>query len=244
MSGTYNNTVKFFGKASGTYGSEAGSKTWRLFSGGSAKLLSGSGMLRIIKTDGTTKKALDGVTVALKYADTGKTFITGTTDSEGKLEFGPLPAGKWIVEEVATKADYKIPTVPEWTVDITSQNCTELPVENFSEKNVAVLTPQVTKAVSGAGAPTADFAFTLKADTAGAPMPAANTAAVTVNKGTGQAIAYFGQIQYTSEGDYEYTIQEQPGSADHHQQVPALCQVRTGSHQAREADRPDRGSGR
>lgn len=215
VSGTYNNTVQFFGVANGTYDSEAGSKTWRLFSGGSAKLPSGSGMLRIIKTDGTTKKALDGVTFALKYADTGKTFITGTTDSEGKLEFGPLPAGKWIVEEVATKADYKIPTVPEWTVNITSQNCTELTVENFSEKNVAVLTPQVTKAVSGAGAPTADFTFTLTADTAGAPMPAANTAAVTVNKGTDKAIAYFGQMQYTGEGDYEYTIQEQPGGADH-----------------------------
>ena len=215
VSGTYNNTVQFFGVANGTYDSEAGSKTWRLFSGGSAKLPSGSGMLRIIKTDGTTKKALDGVTFALKYADTGKTFITDTTDSEGKLEVGPLPAGKWIVEEVATKDGYKIPTVPVWTVDITSQNCTELPVENFSEKNVAVLTPQVTKAVSGAGAPTADFTFTLKADTAGAPMPAANTAAVTVNKGTDKAVAYFGQIQYTSAGDYEYTIQEQPGSADH-----------------------------
>ena len=215
VSGTYNNTVQFFGVANGTYDSEAGSKTWRLFSGGSAKLPSGSGMLRIIKTDGTTKKALDGVTFALKYADTGKTFITDTTDSEGKLEVGPLPAGKWIVEEVATKDGYKIPTVPVWTVDITSQNCTELPVENFSEKNVAVLTPQVTKAVSGAGAPTADFTFTLKADTAGAPMPAANNAAVTVNKGTDKAVAYFGQIQYTSAGDYEYTIQEQPGSADH-----------------------------
>ena len=215
VSGTYNNTVQFFGVASGKYDSETGSKTWHLFSGGSAKLPSGSGMLRIIKTDGTTKKALDGVTFALKYADTGKTFITGTTDSEGKLEVGPLPAGKWIVEEVATKDGYKIPTVPVWTVDITSQNCTELPVENFSEKNVAVLTPQVTKAVSGAGAPTADFTFTLKADTSGAPMPAANTAAVTVNKGTDKAVAYFGQIQYTSAGDYEYTIQEQPGSADH-----------------------------
>ena len=215
VSGTYNNTVQFFGVASGNYDSETGSKTWRLFSGGSAKLPSGFGMLRIIKTDGTTKKSLDGVTFALKYADTGKTFITDTTDSEGKLEVGPLPAGKWIVEEVATKDGYKIPTVPVWTVDITSRNCTELPVENFSEKNVAVLTPQVTKAVSGAGAPTADFTFTLRADTAGAPMPAANTAAATVNKGTDKAVAYFGQIQYTSEGDYEYTIQEQPGSVDH-----------------------------
>lgn len=58
VSGTYHNTVQFFGVASGNYDSEAGRQTWRLFSGGSAKLPSGSGMLRIIKTDGTTKKRL------------------------------------------------------------------------------------------------------------------------------------------------------------------------------------------
>lgn len=94
VSGTYNNTVQFFGVANGTYDSEAGRQTWRLFSGGSAKLPSGSGMLRIIKTDGTTKKALDGVTFALKNADTGNSGQRGAGGSADGSFPGLSPAGE------------------------------------------------------------------------------------------------------------------------------------------------------
>ena len=210
VSGTYSNTVRFIGFGESGYTSDAASGTWSLFSGGFSKLPSTMGVLRIVKQDGNTNAKLAGVKFAIEDKD-GNVFLDAVvTDSNGEVQI-PLPVGTWYIREVETaNGSYELPSDRiEVNVTHNSAKPTEQVINNYSDKSVATLRPKVIKKVVGRGAPETSFTFKLSAEN-GAPMPekGGETATVDMEQNAAEKTAYFGEIQYTDEGTYTYTIQE------------------------------------
>lgn len=77
-----------------------------LSSGGSAHGNIGIGRLLITKLDYEDKTVISGVKFELKDKTTGNIIKTGITDEEGKLDFGKLMFGDYILEEVEAPVGY------------------------------------------------------------------------------------------------------------------------------------------
>lgn len=73
----------------------------------------------------------------------------------------------------------------------------------------AAIQPAVRKVIGGEGFPEETFRFSLKALSAGAPLPAGGAELAL----TGEGIGFFGQIVFREAGVYEYQITELPGAA-------------------------------
>lgn len=208
VSGSYSNSISFISSLDSSWQTSDSEIRSALFSGGSTKLAKTLGSLLIQKTDGNTGNALPNVKLTLR--DSGETLIGEfLTDSNGQIN-AVLPVGVYTVEEITPPDNYVLPTVHTWSVTVESRKLVTLRIPNYQDQAVATLSPQVTKAITGSAIPPAtEFAFKLAPVTLNAPMPSADTASV-----TGEGTARFGQIQYTSEGVYEYTITEQDGKTD------------------------------
>lgn len=205
VSKQYTNSVSFVGVVQNTWSSSGGVTAYAMFGGGFTQLPAALGELDIVKKDGTTGAMLPETTFQIFDTD-GVLIGTFTTDKDGKITT-VLPVGWYTIEEVTPPNDYVLPTVHTWKVEVKSKQLTTETISNYQNAKVATYAPAVTKEVKGITASTEKFTFKLEAQN-GAPMPLEDTAEV-----TGAGVARFGQIQYTAEGTYTYTITEQDGGA-------------------------------
>lgn len=208
VSGTYSNSVSFTGISEDPGWDHATAEKYTAkFSGGFTSLPERLGALLIKKTDGTTGAKLQGAKFTIKNSD-GLLIGEFITDENGEIN-AVLPVGNYIIEETVSPDNYVLPTVHRWEKSVKSKQLVELDVKNYQVKNIATISPKVTKKIEGSGAPAdTEFTFVLAAEN-GAPMPAEDTVSV-----KGEGTVSFGQIEYNAEGVYSYKITEQDGKAN------------------------------
>lgn len=209
VSGEYRNSVSFVGVTDDPHWSHSGEvNSSARFSGGYTKLPATLGTLVIRKTDAVTGGRLSGA----KFTVAGrKNGYIGEfeTDENGEINM-VLPVDEYEVIETEAPQGYVLSAEHSWTKSVASRTETVLNVVNYKDADVASFRPEVVKRIDGDRAPGGvTFTFRLAAKD-GAPMPEKDEASV-----TGEGKAEFRQIEYTSEGDYYYTITEENGGAAH-----------------------------
>ncbi|MBO2516170.1 MAG: hypothetical protein CW338_02685 [Clostridiales bacterium] len=169
------------------------------------------GAIKVVKVDaGDTSIKLSGAVFTIysdsncntKVADMTATGTDGVSVKEG------LEPGTYYVKETTPPDLYALNTTV-YTVTVTAGNTAVVNGTTVSDTHLSTkITLKVKKAVTGITGSTADFVFNLTGST-GAPLPASDAGkTVTVKPGnTGS----FGEITFTEEGEYTYTITEEEG---------------------------------
>ncbi len=167
------------------------------------------------------------VTLTPVYGDNGTTQIgVNFTVADGsEITISGLYKGSYTVTEttsggfttsyvVTTKGDMAEATSDAPTVNVVedSENV-DLPQVAITNEYPVTATIPVTKTYSGTTTwPTEGFTFTLSAVTTDAPMPGTTITATATATSTNKTVS-FGDITYTSDGTYYYTVTETEGNA-------------------------------
>ena len=96
-----------------------------------------TGVIKIVKTDDETHKAIEGVTFQLSKED-GTVIANATTNKDGIATFSSLYRGKYILKEIETNEKYILNT-NEFSVNVEYNKTSTLNIENEHKKgNVKV----------------------------------------------------------------------------------------------------------
>lgn len=92
-----------------------------------------TGKIEINKIDDETKQGIEGVTFEL-YNSKNELLKTETTDKNGKIEFGELFQGKYLLKETNTNENYILEENSNFDIDVNYNKTSKIDIENEHKK--------------------------------------------------------------------------------------------------------------